>query len=56
MDTKRAHTAVNGRIRRGLRSEPSLERGGEGGGGYGLAMNVEEKEFLPLSSSRICAG
>ena len=36
METEEAPTAANGRIRPGLRSEPSLERGGGGGGGGGL--------------------
>ena len=33
---------ANGRIHRGLRSEPSLE-----GKGYGLVVDVEEREVLP---------
>ena len=61
MKTEGAHTVANGRIRRGLRFEPSLKGGGGGGGGagaggYGLTVDVEEKEVLPQSSSRICVG
>ena len=51
MKTDGAPTLANGRIRQGLRSEPSLEERG-----YGLAVDVEKNEVLPQSSSRICAG
>ena len=53
METEGAPALANGRIHRGLRSKPSFE--GEGEGGYGLAVDVEEREVLPQSSSRICA-
>ena len=43
--------AVNWRIRRGLRFEPSLQTGA-----YGLAVDVEGKEVLPPSLSHIGAG
>ena len=35
MKTEGAHTVANGRIRRGLRFEPSLKGEGGGGGGGG---------------------
>ena len=41
METEGAPTPANGRIRRGLRSEPSFEVGG-----YDTAVDVEEKEVL----------
>ena len=46
MKTEGAPTASNGRICRGLRSEPFLKEGGRGGG-YELAMDVKEKEVFP---------
>ena len=42
METEEALVPANGRIRRGLRSEPSLE-----GESYGLAVDVDEREVLP---------
>ena len=50
VETEEAPVPANGRIRPGLRSVPSLEEGG-----YGLAVDVEERGVLPQSSSRICA-
>ena len=43
MKTEGAPATVNGKIHRGLRSEPSFK----GRGGYGLVVNVEERVVLP---------
>ena len=48
METEGAQVPANGRIRWGLMSEPSLKVGG-----YDLDVDVEEKEVLPQSLSRI---
>ena len=50
METEEAPVPTNGRIHPGLRSVPSLEKGG-----YVLAVDVEERGVLPQSSSHICA-
>ena len=49
MKTERAFSTVNGMIRYGLRSEPSLE-GGRGGGErglYGLAVMWKRMRYCP---------